>query len=104
MIASPMRCTRSPLVLPGLPGGLPATMTILSPMAQRLRLTRVESTTWTMSSVCCTSGTMKVSTPQVRASWLRMAGSVVKASSGIGERYLARRRAVSPVVVNATRA
>src|SRR6185437_2077368 len=104
LIASPMRCTRSALVLPGLPGGLPATMTILSPIAQRLRLTRVESTTWTMSSVWCTVGEMNVSTPQVRASWLRVAGSVVNASSGIGERYLASRRAVSPVIVNATRA
>ena len=47
---------------------------------------------------------MNVSTPQVRASWLRVAGSVVNAISGIGERYLARRRAVSPVIVNATRA
>ena len=47
---------------------------------------------------------MNVSTPQVRASWLLIAGSVVNASSGIGERYLARRRAVSPVIVNATRA
>ena len=56
LIASPMRCTRSALVLPGLPGGLPATMTILSPMAQRLRLTRAESTSCTMSSVWCTVG------------------------------------------------
>ncbi len=47
---------------------------------------------------------MNVSTPQVRASWLLMAGSVVNASSGIGERYLAMRRTVSPVIVNATRA
>ena len=30
-----MRCTRNALVLPGLPGGLPATMTILSPLSQR---------------------------------------------------------------------
>src|SRR5580700_8110831 len=30
LMASPMRCTRSALVLPGVPGGLPATMTILS--------------------------------------------------------------------------
>src|SRR5215831_3294849 len=47
---------------------------------------------------------MNVSTPQVSASWLRVAGSVVNASSGIGDRYLARRRAVSPVSVKATSA
>src|SRR6202161_1474914 len=99
-----MRCTRSALVLPGLPGGLPATMTILSPIAHRPSFTRAESTSWTISSVWCTVGAMNVSTPQVRASWLRVAGSVENAISGIGDRYLASRRAVSPVSVNATRA
>ena len=57
-----------------------------------------------MSSVCATDGTRKVSAPQVSASWLRVADSVVNASSGIGDRYLASRRAVSPVMVKATRA
>src|SRR6516225_12446048 len=99
-----MRWTRSALVLPGLPGGLPATMTILSPMAHRPRWISALSTWCTMSSVCRTVGTMNVSTPQVRASWLRVVDSVVKASSGIGDRYLASRRAVSPVIVNATSA
>src|ERR1700731_2859578 len=47
---------------------------------------------------------MKVSTPQVSASWLRVAGSVVNASSGIEDRYRASRRAVSPDIVNATSA
>jgi len=44
------------------------------------------------------------SAPQVSASWLRVADSVVNASSGIGDRYLASRRAVSPVMVKATSA
>ena len=35
LMASPIRCTRSALVLPGVPGGLPATMTTLSPISQR---------------------------------------------------------------------
>ena len=63
------------------------------------------ASTWrTMSSVCATSGTTKVSAPQVSANWLRVAGLVVKASSGIGDRCLASRRAVSPVMVKATSA
>jgi hypothetical protein len=33
-----------------------------------------------------TCGPRKVSTPQVRLSWERVAGSGVKASSGMGER------------------
>ena len=47
---------------------------------------------------------MNVSTPQDRASWLRVAGSGVNARSGIGDRYLASRRAVSPEIVKATSA
>ena len=57
-----------------------------------------------MSSVCRAGGTMNVSTPQLRASWLRVLGSGVNASSGIGDRYRASRRTVSPVMVKATRA
>jgi hypothetical protein len=34
-MASPMRCTRMALVLPGVPGGLPATITTRSPRAHR---------------------------------------------------------------------
>src|SRR5208283_1600959 len=47
---------------------------------------------------------MYVSTPHISASWPRVAGSDVNASSGIGDRYRASRRAVSPVIVKATSA
>ena len=47
---------------------------------------------------------MKVSTPHVRASWLRVACGGVNASSGMADRYLASRLAVSPDIVNAIRA
>ena len=84
--ASPMRWTRIALVEPGMPGGLPATMTTWSPVSQRPMSSSAASTWRTMSSVCATGGTRKVSTPQVSASWLRTRASGVKASSGIGER------------------
>jgi hypothetical protein len=57
-----------------------------------------------MASVCRVGGTINVSTPQLRASWLRVASCGVNASSGIGDRYLASRRAVSPDIVNAASA
>src|SRR6266576_544650 len=103
-MASPMRCTRRAFVRPGDPGGLPATSTTRSPTWHRVISSRAASTWRTMSSVCTTDGTRKVSAPQVSASWLRVADSVVNASSGIGDRYLASRRAVSPVMVKATSA
>ena len=103
-MASPMRCTRSALVRPGVPGGLPATRTTRSPSVQRPMARRAVSTWRTMSSVWCTAGTRNVSEPQVSASWLRVAASVVKASSGMGDRFRASRRAVPPVMVNATSA
>ena len=103
-MASPMRCTRRAFVRPGVPGGLPATITTRSPAWHRVISSRAASTWRTMSSVCATDGTRKVSAPQVSASWLRVADSVVNASSGIGDRYLASRRAVSPVMVKATSA
>ena len=67
-MASPIRCTRSALVLPGLPGGLPATITILSPIAHLPSCTSALSTSCTMSSVWRTLATMNVSTPHVSAS------------------------------------
>src|SRR5258706_2325965 len=79
-------------------------MTILSPIPQRPTSRSAFCTCLTMSSVWRTGGTMNVSTPQVSASWLRVACSGVKASSGIGDRYLASRLAVSPDMVNATSA
>ncbi|SLJ82337.1 Uncharacterised protein [Mycobacteroides abscessus subsp. abscessus] len=51
-----------------------------------------------------TVGTMKVSVPQVSASWLRTSGSGVNASSGSGVCNRASRRTVSPDCVNATSA
>src|SRR5215472_12734860 len=60
-IASPMRWTRSALVRPGVPGGLPATRTTRSPLSQRPMSCRAASAWRTMSSVCATSGTTNVS-------------------------------------------
>src|SRR6478609_9079753 len=61
--------------------------------------------TWvTISSVVSTAGVTNVVTPQVRASWLRMASMGVNASSGSSVCRRASRRTVSPELVNATNA
>src|SRR3712207_9375228 len=60
----PTSCTRMRLVEPGVLGGLPTTTTTRSPSLSRPMDSSEKSTCRTMSSVCCTSGTRKVSTPQ----------------------------------------
>ena len=96
-MASPRRCTRIALVEPGVPGGLPATITTTVALLAAAELSIARSTWRTISSVVDTPGTRNVSTPHTRASWLRTSGTGVKASSGIAERYRDSRRAVSPV-------
>jgi hypothetical protein len=49
--SSPMWWTRRALVLPGIPGGLPATITTVSPLAQRPMSSSAPSTCRTMSSL-----------------------------------------------------
>ena len=49
-----LRCTRIALVDPGIPGGLPATMTTRSPRATRPAPSNAWSTWRTISSVCLT--------------------------------------------------
>jgi hypothetical protein len=87
------------LVEPTVVGGLPATMVTSSPRSIRPRSSIALSTCSTISSVWVTAGTRNVSTPHTRASWLRTSATGVNASSGIGERCSASRRAVSPLCV-----
>src|SRR5918995_463732 len=98
-----MRCTRRAFVEPGMPGGEPATMTTTSPSMTRPALSSTSSTWTAISSVCRTSLTRKVSTPQVRASWLRVHWFGVKASMGMRGRTRASRRVESPLVVKVMR-
>ena len=77
---------RSALVEPGMPGGLPATITTWSPSWQRPISSRLLSTCITISSVCSTIGVWNVSTPQVSASCERTACIGVNASTGTRER------------------
>ena len=91
-------------VVPDVAGGLPATIVTYSPGCIRPRSSMALSTWRTISSVCSTAGTRKVSTPQVRVSWLRTSATGVNASSGMGDRCSASRRAVVPLWVKATSA
>src|SRR6266508_441251 len=69
--SEPRRCTRNVLVEPGVPGGLPATITTSSPRRAPLMPISAWSTWRNMSSVCSTKGTRNVSTPHDTVSWLR---------------------------------
>ncbi len=71
---------------PETPGGDPAVMTTVSPFLQRPYFNSSSSTWSTIASVDSTCGPRNVSTPHVRFSCERVAGSGVNASSGIGER------------------
>ncbi len=70
------------LVVPGMPGGEPAVMIMVSPMLYRWSLSSSASTRSTMSSVWSTCGTTKDSTPQLSVSRQAVEGSVVKARIG----------------------
>lgn len=61
-------------------------MTTTSPFWQRPIFNSSSSTCATIASVESTCGPRNVSTPHVRFSWERVAGSGVKARSGMGER------------------
>src|SRR5687768_2046803 len=74
-------------------------MTTLSPGRPRPSPSMVSSTTDTAPLASGATGETNVSIPQARASWLRTAGTGVNASTGVAERWLARRWAVRPVWV-----
>lgn len=61
-------------------------MITVSPLAYSESLSISRSTSSTIASVLSTCSTTNASTPQVSASWLRVAASVVKASTGAGTR------------------
>ena len=100
----PGGCPRIGVLAPTGGGGAPATITTRSPALNRPS-ERMAGSPWrTIASVESTLSTRNVSTPQVIASWLRTAGSGVKASSGSRVCSRASRRTVSPDWENATSA
>ena len=92
------------LAEPAVPAGDPARITTRSPAWWHRMDIIASSTSRTMASAESAGGTRNGSAPQVRASWLRTAGTGVKASSGSRGCRRASLRTVSPDWVKATSA